>query len=634
MNLMIFSFFIVLKRKFQFYLKKIRMIMRNKKEAEANNFNTLEDLYAHLEIEATKYKDFYNIDPLFRNLLKKLGEESPESEIIKWEIGFLCIIINENEIRQNIEDFGFSDKTYEYLKSRQSLTKNSLFKAHYSHILWLIKYKNNIYAKDAVDSYLKLLKIYEEYHIKNPEEHYGLNIYNFSANAFLLSLQINYLCSEVKQEILRLINDLENSNVATTSLKIRLIKLIIENRKIFEKTELQPLTEICKKISDYLIDGKHFWEAIDVYKIGQEIDSKIDEKTFNWNKKIAFCYETLMELHENSNEAVAPDYCLKALTYYKKIGDTEKVKYLEPKYTELSNKVHYGEITTEIDLSEHLKYWNEVADNFVELDPSDIIKHLAMDNELFPSKEELDGLIEDERKHAPLHYILQKSVIDTNGHVSQHFTEPEELEYHCRLENYYYLLKHYKLPLINKIIFKSVQEKKLTLELFISFMEANSWLGKPFLKHYPNNKVKQVKWLDYIIPGIKEYFNEIEKVIADKSYKPSLITCMDSLCIKLEGIIRDICALSNIPTFSISRDNKGREVTREKDINILLHEKDLQDKFTKDEMLFLKFLLIEKAGLNLRNLIAHSLFSLESYDLAYAHLLFIAILKLGAFIIK
>ena len=69
---------------------------------------------------------------------------------------------------------------------------------------------------------------------------------------------------------------------------------------------------------------------------------------------------------------------------------------------------------------------------------------------------------------------------------------------------------------------------------------------------------------------------------------------------------------------------------KEKDINALLREKELMNILSKDDLMLLQFLLIDKAGWNLRNRIAHSLIrKVEGYGLEHIILLLISILRLS-----
>ncbi len=81
----------------------------------------------------------------------------------------------------------------------------------------------------------------------------------------------------------------------------------------------------------------------------------------------------------------------------------------------------------------------------------------------------------------------------------------------------------------------------------------------------------------------------------------------------------------------MTKDNKGRSIVREKDIHALLYEEPIRKLFDEDDLLFLKFLLVEKAGYNLRHKVAHSLMLFQEYSINYMHLLILALLRLGKY---
>jgi len=66
-------------------------------------------------------------------------------------------------------------------------------------------------------------------------------------------------------------------------------------------------------------------------------------------------------------------------------------------------------------------------------------------------------------------------------------------------------------------------------------------------------------------------------------------------------------------------------------LNALLHEEKMKQIFDEDELFFFKFVLVEKAGYNLRHRIAHSLMLFSEYQINYMHLLFLILLKLGKY---
>ena len=117
----------------------------------------------------------------------------------------------------------------------------------------------------------------------------------------------------------------------------------------------------------------------------------------------------------------------------------------------------------------------------------------------------------------------------------------------------------------------------------------------------------------------------------DPSKSPNLVLPIDSLILKIEGLLRDMCEFSGLATFRQTTDKKGRSIVREKDLHTLLYEDKIKELFDEDDLLFFKYLLVEQAGLNLRHRIAHSLLYFQEYNLDIMHLLIMALLRIGKY---
>ena len=96
-------------------------------------------------------------------------------------------------------------------------------------------------------------------------------------------------------------------------------------------------------------------------------------------------------------------------------------------------------------------------------------------------------------------------------------------------------------------------------------------------------------------------------------------------------MLRDICIFNKITTFELKPDKEGRTISVEKDIHKLLYDPELTKIINKDDLLFFKFLLVEKAGYNLRHRVAHSLMKYNDYHIDLMNLLLIAILRFGKY---
>jgi hypothetical protein len=132
------------------------------------------------------------------------------------------------------------------------------------------------------------------------------------------------------------------------------------------------------------------------------------------------------------------------------------------------------------------------------------------------------------------------------------------------------------------------------------------------------------------MPSLNEYFIQMNYFIASGNL-PDFVLPIDSLTLKIEGLIRDICNFSGVATFYFIQDEKGRQIAREKDLGALLYEGKIKELFDEDDLLFFRFLLVEKAGYNLRHRLAHSLLLFQEYHVNFMHLLILTLLKLGKY---
>ena len=165
----------------------------------------------------------------------------------------------------------------------------------------------------------------------------------------------------------------------------------------------------------------------------------------------------------------------------------------------------------------------------------------------------------------------------------------------------------------------------------MDFIRDNSWLGKNISKKILNDKIIEYNWMNLIAPSLHEYFLQMHYYFENPFNLPNFVLSIDSLILKIEGLLRDICHFSFISTFYMSQDSKGRDVVREKDIHALLYEEAIKNLFDEDDLLLFRYVLVEKAGYNLRHKIAHSLMLFQEYNINYIHLLIIILLRLGKY---
>ena len=134
--------------------------------------------------------------------------------------------------------------------------------------------------------------------------------------------------------------------------------------------------------------------------------------------------------------------------------------------------------------------------------------------------------------------------------------------------------------------------------------------------------------IDYIkqqvMDSLTELLNRMRIRLNTGSIKsPSLITGMDSLALKAEGLIRELLFRNSIDIKKTTKTNDNQEMN----IIDFLNKPELKQFYRKNDLEFIKYILIDQKGFNLRNIIAHNL-SPDIYTLENGILLSLTILIL------
>lgn len=163
----------------------------------------------------------------------------------------------------------------------------------------------------------------------------------------------------------------------------------------------------------------------------------------------------------------------------------------------------------------------------------------------------------------------------------------------------------------------------------ISKYLANTWLSDP--RQSVNAQLRESKesWLDIITPPLRLLCNEIIKdVVSQHQYNADYVCAIDSLTMKLEGCIREICRRRSIPTVT---EDKHNEILLEKLLDKLGEECNLDGSLLLTPCTHkLLMTVLTKQGYNLRNNIAHGFTNLSDYNLQNAIMVLHSLLKISA----
>lgn len=454
---------------------------------------------------------------------------------------------------------------------------------------------------------------------------------NYTKTAYYLSCNINYKKQNVAKRICELIQKFSYKSSSSFALRSNLIELMLKDKKIFSTKDFKGITKICWGVAQDLAKG-NLLGSNQMIELGHKVDEKIGTHTHEWDLKIAKNYEELMHNAEKQQNLASLNFCQQAIAFYKKVENAEKIEELEKKYTQLKDSSRLSEFKTEIDLTELIKKCRVIAQKVTENNPEEIIKVIMLDKTLLPTFEDMKKKAKDNAKKYPLQHLSSTQIFDKYMNVIQVAETGEEKTYIEILREFDFHLRFTYLYLINEIFDAAIRKGKLNCYILLDFFRRYSWFAKNLSRPIGSNKKPfTYNWLQLLWPALGDYFMQISHHQADPLYSPNFVLCIDSLTVKIEGLIRDMCYFAGVPTFYQTNDNKGRLITKEKDIHALLYDDKVKTWFDEDDILFFKFLLVEKAGYNLRHKVAHALLYSQEYSISYMNLLIMALLKLGKY---
>jgi len=191
---------------------------------------------------------------------------------------------------------------------------------------------------------------------------------------------------------------------------------------------------------------------------------------------------------------------------------------------------------------------------------------------------------------------------DINNNVSKQKDSKEAKERTKIYENYQLYINLSVLPLLHRVFIEGIKNGKITHQSLIQFFYNHTWLGQEFTDYDTGGDLIKYRWISVIAPSIHEYFIQTESALKSNNPFTNYIMPIDSLTLKFEGVLREFATILKVSTTVAGKGN----VLREKYIEELLAEKEVQKYFDENDLLFFNYLFVAKDGMNLRNNIAHS----------------------------
>ncbi len=530
-----------------------------------------------------------------------------------------------------------SNADFEYFEKRYKECKNLYAKVEFGLLVYFgskIPFaKHNDFKSHLFTELFELSKQYLAKAI-NPKDknHYVLHFISVLKSAFKLAekskltneldiiieyiFDIHFNWDITKDGTLRILLDLSG----LMSEYHKYFKKVIDYSKVLDKN-LQGAKELEKT---------YVWGAIYVMDRNIEIHNKINLNYDDLLRYKAALFEKLTDDAEEKGNMACITFSEDALRLYQQLNDEAKIVELEKRYSELRGKFELGKIKQELPE----EYTKQIQENIIktvnESDENQILFHFII-TPWYDKIENIEKRAEESKKHSVFLSMIGTSILDKFGNTVDKFHTEEEINKHNFWQSYGFNFQ-IGTQTMHQFFIEAFKAEKINFKSVILFLE-NSWYNEPIQRKY-HGEIVEIKPIDIIRPGIKRFFDELDSFFADNSYQLDYVTVTDSLVLKIESIIRFFCEKIGIATFKTRQKGSDKLVMEKLLDDLLVDIKSTENNptgFDEEDRIFIKYVLTEKAGLNLRNQVAHGL--LDIYEYAFPNLLVVLtiIIKLSKY---
>jgi hypothetical protein len=610
------------------------------KEIDMGELKSLQEVYEFLELHVYDLERKMDITELFVKFRDQTENET-EKKLAQWDLE--CFLFNffggsvfsfsyaSSGEGHEIHRYPHMDKwqtdAFDHVKQRAETVRNPLLKATYNHLLWKAPkgVKHTKYAIIAVESYYVLIEHYIELFNKDKNENNFFEITRKFKNMVVLATETKHYVTELNKLAHRLLFDV-------TALKFyhkeSILKTMLDSPAIFKKPSFFDTLGIFENALKDLTERTEFSVMAEDLKTALRIASKIGQDSRVWHNAIGECFVSWAAIETDDERAwIKQSILTEAIHAFMQAGNGKRKQEVEVLHDKTRDKAYLqgGSFPYDPKVIAALKVWDkEIQETTTEIlkEAEEVIySHLAS-AKIFPTKEFLKKTAFKQEAWLEGINVIK---FDINKNI-QSLRNREDNSEEGFWESYQFQLKHTILPYLHYLFIPGIKSGKLGYLGMIEYFAKHTWIGQTFTKFDLAGKSIQYNWLGVIAPSIIEYYTQMQAALLDETYRSSYVLCVDSLTMKMEGLLRDFAQKLNTSTSKASQT--GMQV---KFIQDLLKDETIKRNFSDEDQIFFDFLFVNKGGVDLRNNIAHCFYDYQDYGFDQMHLLLVALLRIGRY---
>ncbi|MDD4110728.1 MAG: DUF4209 domain-containing protein [Clostridia bacterium] len=601
----------------------------------------MDEIIQKIEKNINTYKYSFQMGDEFISL-RDTGNDN-EKKQAQWEIDAFNFVISRGGLQPKFQSSGkngeiitypsikrFDNEAYSYFINRLDKSAHPTLVSIYSTILWNSPKKHTKFATKAIEAFISLADFYRDEDLKDLENknHFGLSVINSIENAFFIALSSkNEKLNSIKRKLIDLIINYPESSSSSFALKINLTELALENK--FSKSDLKKCKIEISKMGNNFLKTKQYHRAIDTFQLaGRLCWINENKKCDVWLKKQAKCFEAMSLVKNKQPDMSHLHNCEQAILLYKKLKNIKKIKLLSNRYEKLKSNQVLNKISVPLDdnLGKKIRENNDnLSRKISEKTTPEIISILTFSQFVLPDVKRTKKVADEISSKYVFTHLANMQVFDNRNNTPEKFFDDSSKEKFEHIRQYMLTFELSYADLLHRILYFTIAKNGLFMKEVLEYLDKESWYSKT-LNRKTGTDVVKYKWIDVLAPALNDYYIEYRKYVLGR-IEPNFVLTIDSLALKIEGIIRDLCRIKKIPTTFF----KENGTTIEADLPKLLQIPELIQIIDDDDIFLLKIVLTEKSAYNLRHQVAHSLMVYDNYSIVYANLLFIIILRLGKY---
>ena len=436
-----------------------------------------------------------------------------------------------------------TDEFLTYLERRSTDTVNEIVRARCCHIIWLYNRRNDSYPTTAIASYRLFA---------NKREVGDLNRITYLGNTFLIAVHTKDDIYPIKTKILeeiRSTDDIRTINVG--------LDLIVMFRKLF-KSDLDErfFLHIHNTISQQTESGVNYFSMEIIEKVTKLVESLNLSQVEMWYELQA---ETNVKLASDQEPLFKLGYYAKAAFLYRKANNNEKANECNIEHRKIW-ETYGGDNFPKQVIGGHFSEFMKAAFQANDVRNEKILTSLKalpisatviafLSDAIIPNAVAIKESIKERGKPLYMH-IVRMCVFDEAGNNPVNIDSEEQEQQHLFCQEYglrMISVKRSLESLIPPLVAEGVLE---TFELMQLLVQSS------ILREL--RKDSDVPWVEAVLPSLYYYFYNVHAKKANESIHVDFSLSIDSLILKLEGILRGVFELRGI---SAKKDGERKNVS-------------------------------------------------------------------------